>query len=142
MYSGGVFMRALVFILLTSIFLLLSACIPSHVYYRAKCTLIKNCQFLRCVEQCEQHLAACTKVCHNNCRRCHHCVQKAAAKNYSRYVNRQYVQGQMLALNLNSFRDPLQCRKTTCDCQADYQVCVQACGGLIHKSLQAAPICC
>jgi hypothetical protein len=42
---------------------------------------------------------------------------------------------------LNSYRDPLQCRKVTCNCHADYQVCIQSCSGVIHKQLRVASAC-
>jgi hypothetical protein len=37
--------------------------------------------------------------------------------------------------DLNSYRDPLQCRKVTCDCLADNNVCKASCRGLTPQVL-------
>lgn len=42
---------------------------------------------------------------------------------------------------LNSYRDPLQCRKVTCDCLSDFAICKKGCTGVIPTKLQAVPYC-
>ena len=80
-----------------------------------------------CKNVCKQHLTICSQVCHNNCRECNQSVNRATAMYYNKYKNEQCVQGTMIVRDLNSYRDPLQCCKTTCDCQADYNVCADSC---------------
>lgn len=95
-----------------------------------------------CKMSCEQQFKGCSQVCHNNCKECGQFDHLIGSYNYKKYKNEQEIQGGVVARELNSFRDPLQCRKITCDCLADYTVCVQSCKGLIHKRLQIAPVCC
>lgn len=105
-------------------------------------TSARNSQFANCAASCETRAIACKKICRNNCQNCSTANSRKAAKNYAHYIKERCVRGDIIALQLNSFRDPLQCRKVTCDCRADFQVCMQACGGVIHKRLQPAPVCC
>ncbi len=95
-----------------------------------------------CKMACQQRLTACNQVCYKNCPTCTKVANASAARHYSQYKQEQCVQGGIIARDLKSYRDPLQCRKTTCNCWADYSVCVQACAGVIHKRLQIAPVCC
>ena len=95
-----------------------------------------------CKSACQQRFNTCSQVCHNNCRECGQHSAQSTAKNYRKYKHQQCIQGGIIARDLNSYRDPLQCRKITCDCLADYNVCTEACDGIIHKRLQIAPICC
>lgn len=94
-----------------------------------------------CTASCDRVFHECRKVCRNNCLQCDSAAAQTTAKNYNRYVCEQQVKGKIVALQLNSFRDPLQCRKTTCSCSTDHQVCIQSCGGVIKKSLKYAPLC-
>ncbi|KTC97067.1 acyltransferase [Legionella geestiana] len=94
-----------------------------------------------CQKACVAELAACKKVCRNNCVNCQLGASESAMKGFERYLREQYVKGQMLTRELKSYRDPLQCRKTTCDCQADLNVCMQSCSGVIQKRLKPAPQC-
>lgn len=119
-----------------AIAILLSACASQQASVK------RANELLLCKKNCQQHLIACSQICHNNCQECSQSAHCKAAHNYYRYRHQQYVQGGILARELNSYRDPLQCRKITCDCAADYKVCTQSCEGLIRKRLQAAPICC
>ncbi|KTD16165.1 acyltransferase [Legionella jordanis] len=110
------------------------------------CVCLSSCTFFMsaaeknriatCQITCEQKARACKATCRNNCQGCCASSTKTTLKNYRRYRHEVCVKGDFLTLQLNSFRDPLQCRKTTCDCRADYQVCVQACSGMVYKSLQ------
>lgn len=95
-----------------------------------------------CKMKCQQSFNACNQVCFKNCRQCSTCSSAMTAKSYNQYKHQQCVQGGIIARNLNSYRDPLQCRKTTCECPADYRVCIQSCAGVIHKRLQVPPTCC
>ena len=95
-----------------------------------------------CKLSCQQQFKVCNKLCHNNCRECSKSSQCSTAMNYNKYKHEQIVQGGIVGRELNSYHDPLQCRKTTCNCLADYNVCAQSCTGIIHKRLQVAPVCC
>ena len=93
-----------------------------------------------CKEVCQQHLALCQKTCRNNCVQCHAYAASKSLKAYRNYAHEQCVRGAMRIRQLNSYHDPLQCAKTTCNCSADYQVCRQSCSGFIHKQLLAPPL--
>lgn len=95
-----------------------------------------------CKNECQERLNACNQACQNSCRNCSLEASINAKRNYSRYNHEQYVQGGIMVRDLKSYQDPLQCRKTTCNCWADYNVCKQSCKGLIHKRLQVSPACC
>ncbi len=95
-----------------------------------------------CKNSCKERLKTCNQVCDNGCNECSLDAKCATARNYSRYIHEQNIQGGIIARELNSYRDPLQCRKTTCNCLADFNVCTQSCTGLIHKRLQVGPACC
>ncbi|MCH9756914.1 MAG: hypothetical protein K0U37_06975 [Gammaproteobacteria bacterium] len=95
-----------------------------------------------CVKQCDIKQQRCDRSCRDSCRRCERQEHAAMVKRYKTYIHEQCVQGKRIALQLQSFRYPLQCRKTSCDCPADYRVCVGACRGNIRKSLQVTPFCC
>jgi hypothetical protein len=94
-----------------------------------------------CARSCEQRADTCEKFCRNSCQQCRDLSLQRAAQHYSQYVHEELVEGGAILRNLNSYQNPLQCRKTTCNCRADYRVCIQSCGGVIRKSLQAAPVC-
>ncbi|WP_131775561.1 acyltransferase [Legionella impletisoli] len=119
-------------ILVTAIILLLTAC--------AKHPMTPH--QIACKAECAKRFEACCKVCKNSCKNCSQCTTQAAARSYAQFKHRQCVQGAMISRELQSFRDPLQCSKTTCECIGDYRICEQSCTGLIHKRLQVAPTCC
>jgi hypothetical protein len=96
----------------------------------------------QCVNQCTITQQACNKSCTNSCNDCAKDNNCTAVKAYSQYVHQQAVQCQRVARNLQSYRDPLKCRKTTCNCVADFLTCKQNCAGVIHKRLQVSPACC
>ncbi len=95
-----------------------------------------------CQKSCQERFKQCSEICDNSCYKCSAAASCSATRNYNRYKQEQYVQGGIIARELKSYRDPLQCRKTTCNCWADYNVCAQSCRGLIHKRLQVGPACC
>ena|SRR3990167_10714013 len=94
----------------------------------------------QCHTVCKQHHVICQKTCQNNCMQCHAYAGLKTSNRYCHYAHEQCVKGSTMIRQLNSFRDPLQCAKTTCDCSADYQVCKQSCSGFIHKQLLAPPL--
>ena len=129
-------MRAVIQIIAWLSIMMLASCVNHH-------TMVKTSgEFAACKIACQQRLSMCTQVCHNNCRACSVNSSCTSAKHYKKYINGQCVQGKGIARDLDSYRDPLQCRKTTCECPADYNVCIQSCAGVIQKRLQVAPICC
>lgn len=102
----------------------------------------RACAQRACIQQCQIKKTACQNACSTSCKQCEADVNASMIKRYKTYVHEQCVQGERVALQLQSFRDPLQCRKTSCDCLADFRVCVGACRGNIRKSLQVTPFCC
>ncbi|MBA2710564.1 MAG: acyltransferase [Tatlockia sp.] len=93
-----------------------------------------------CASDCVQKLTICTNSCSNNCQECVETANNKATKNYRKYVHEQCIKGKNIALQLNSFRDPLQCQKITCNCPADYDLCMQSCSRTEIKRLQYAPL--
>lgn len=114
----------------------LMACSKQHAEVKAKSS-IRSCQVL-----CLKQKRACMKACENSCRQCTLPADVTAGKRYARFIQQQTVQGALIARDLNSYRDPLQCLKTTCNCRADYYQCAEACTGTIHKRLQSPLSCC
>jgi hypothetical protein len=112
--------------------LLCCACLVSCTYKSAE----ERSRIAACQVSCENRAIACKQTCRNNCKGCCASSTKTTVQNYRHYKHEVCVKGDFLTLQLNSFRDPLQCRKTTCDCRDDYQVCMQACSGMVYKSLQ------
>ena len=96
---------------------------------------------IQCKKVCQQRVTSCSQTCKNNCVRCGAYADHKTAANYAHYVQTQAIQGEKPVRRLNSYRDPLQCRKTTCNCVADYEVCTQSCSGRIHKQLLVPPVC-
>lgn len=97
--------------------------------------------FASCKASCQQKSVQCNKTCRNSCSQCQAYVRQYSAEHFRRYAQEEYVKGGQIARDVRSYSDPLQCRKTSCSCAADYQMCMQSCGGVIHKQLQAAPVC-
>lgn len=91
--------------------------------------------------QCTQQYQQCKRDCINNCPNCVKKMLYATGKRYQRYLHEEKIQGKMPARELNSYRDPLQCTKVTCNCEADHQICMQASTGIIRKGLKAMPLC-
>lgn len=114
----------------------LMACTKQHDDETAKA------RFRSCQMQCLQQNKACIKACDNGCIQCLVPAYATADHHYRQFVHQQTVQGGLIARDLNSYRDPLQCLKTTCNCHADYRQCAQACTGTIHKRLQSPLSCC
>ena len=95
----------------------------------------------QCKVVCVQHFEYCKQNCIDNCPNCSIASQRKAAKNFKKYTYERKVEGKMVMRELNSYRDPLQCRKVTCDCLADFEICKEGCTGVIKKKLQVIPYC-
>jgi hypothetical protein len=115
--------------------LFLGACAVKFPAYQTK-TQVAHCDMV-----CKKQLVTCQKYCRNNCVQCDTYAMQQTSDRYHRYVNEQSMRGGLFIRRLNSYRDPLQCRKTTCNCAIDYQTCSQSCRGVIHKQLAAPSVC-
>jgi hypothetical protein len=89
-----------------------------------------------CEHRCDTRAQQCQTQCRDNRDSCAQQVQANTKKNYKAYRNGRCIEGKIPILELQSFRDPLQCLKKTCDCADDYRVCKRACSGIIDKRLQ------
>ncbi len=104
-------------------------------------SMLTRTEFKQCLAQCYTHYLACQQTCKNNCPTCQRQAWEQAADGYKRYAHQIKVAGDYNVRQLKSYRDPLQCRKTTCNCRADLIACRQACSGTVYKVLRAAPYC-
>lgn len=95
----------------------------------------------QCLAQCNQSFKSCSTLCVNNCATCSAKANRDMIENYSEYVHEERVEGGYVMRRLKSYRDPLQCRKVSCNCSADLSICEQSCTGVIHKQLRAVPYC-
>lgn len=102
---------------------------------------LKGQALAQCNMTCAQHFEFCRQHCVNNCPTCSYLSQRTAAENFGKYVHERKVEGKKVMRELNSYRDPLQCRKVTCDCLSDFAICKKGCAGVIPKKLQAVPYC-
>lgn len=103
--------------------------------------VLKERAVAQCNMTCMQHFEFCRKNCINNCPACSTASQTSAANDFEKYVHERKAEGKKVMRELNSYRDPLQCRKVTCDCLSDLTVCKQSCAGVIPKKLQTVPNC-
>lgn len=104
-------------------------------------TPIKNNSTKQCLNSCIQKFESCRQSCVNNCARCSATESHKSSTNYTKYIHEKQISGEFIARELNSYRDPLQCRKITCNCSADLSACKQNCTGVIQKRLEAVPFC-
>jgi hypothetical protein len=102
---------------------------------------LRGQEIAQCNMTCIKHFEFCRQNCVDNCPNCSWKSTQQSAVNFAKYVNERAVQGKKVMRELNSYRDPLQCRKVTCNCMADLVACKQSCSGVIHKRLQAIPNC-
>jgi len=102
---------------------------------------LKGQPLQQCMMTCMQHFDFCKNNCVDNCPNCSATSSYRSAVNFTKYVNERKVEGKNVTRELNSYRDPLQCRKVTCSCITDLATCKQSCTGVIHKRLQAVPYC-
>jgi hypothetical protein len=94
----------------------------------------------QCNTVCQHHYENCQKTCRNNEIQCHAYSATTTSTSYYRYIQEQRIKGGLITRQLNSYHDPLQCAKTTCNCSFDYQICGQSCNGFIHKQLLEPPL--
>jgi hypothetical protein len=87
----------------------------------------------QCKMICVQHLEFCQKNCKNNCPTCSSDSNYSSRLNYCKYVHEEQVQGGYITRGLNSYRDPLQCLKVSCNCPSDFITCNQYCTSVIQK---------
>jgi hypothetical protein len=95
-----------------------------------------------CKMQCQEQFVQCQKVCDDACQSCEAQATEETKKRYEHYQEEKCLQGKAIVRRLQSYRDPLQCLKSSCDCNADRRVCVEACSGDIQKRVQVAEVCC
>lgn len=107
-----------------------------------KASVVHARQVALCKQSCQARFDVCQKACYRDCGDCQKTADGRMVRHYGHYVHEQYVQGGIISRELKSYRDPLQCRKATCNCWADLNVCAQSCTGVIHKRLQVASACC
>jgi len=82
---------------------------------------------------CKQQYQHCEQVCVDSCHLCKKNSKVVAMKKYALYLRQQQIQGDFITKLHRSFRDPLQCAKTTCNCMADYNICMQGQMGMVQK---------
>ena len=103
--------------------------------------IVKTNGLSQCQSICVQRLQYCKQNCTNGCPTCSASATITADVNYCKYVHEIKVQGGYIARGLKSYRDPLQCRKVSCNCSADFSTCNQGCTGIIQKQLRSVPHC-
>ncbi|MDP3560001.1 MAG: hypothetical protein Q8R79_06625 [Legionellaceae bacterium] len=86
--------------------------------------------WLTCTAGCQAHLQSCNTTCQNSCVHCQMKREHWVAERYNIYERTQLIRGKSIVLEKASFRDPLACRKSTCDCRIDYKNCHAACRGV------------
>ena len=87
-----------------------------------------------CQSSCQQRLPPCQVTCRDDAL-CEKQAKLEAQKKYKKYEHGRCVEGKTIIRRLQSYDDPLQCRKMSCDCLADFRMCSEACAGVIHKQL-------
>ncbi len=98
-------------------------------------------ELAQCKATCARHFEFCKKNCINNCPVCFWQSTQNTVQNFTKYTMERKVEGKKVMRELNSYRDPLQCRKITCNCMMDLMTCNQSCSGVIRKRLQVIPNC-
>lgn len=102
---------------------------------------MRRMEVAACKTDCLERAKACALSCKDSCAQCLRKVDKKSIRDYHAYVHEECVKEGYVARDLNSYRDPLECRKVSCACQADQHVCISACTGVIQKTLRAPPVC-
>jgi hypothetical protein len=103
--------------------------------------IVKSKQQRQCQNQCLGELQYCRKICKDSCPNCCGLSKFHAMESFRRYANQADVQGFFPINLLQYYDDPLKCKKTSCDCQADYILCKQHCAGIITKKLNNTKPC-
>lgn len=102
--------------------------------------LYKSKAFKQCQLSCLNRYHSCKQQCVDNCQHCSAKSSYSTNKNYQKYGHQQLAQGLAVNRELNSYKDPLQCLKITCNCVADLDTCKQGCTGVIQKELITKPM--
>lgn len=106
-----------------------------HVFFKRPTPAVAQCQ-----ATCAQHFESCKAQCRNSCRICSTKSKTSTEKRYERYGDQQMLQGKAINRELDSYRDPLQCLKVSCNCVADLDACNQGCTGIVRKQLLSNPL--
>lgn len=94
-----------------------------------------------CVVKCEKQRVVCQELCRSSDKDCELSAHRQAQEEYLAYVHRKKVEGAEIMRDLQSFYDPLQCSKTSCDCRSDFEVCYQMCGGKVKHEKRCIANC-
>lgn len=94
-----------------------------------------------CLLACQQQQLRCHKLCLTDCPHCCKYTKMQGTVFYRRYLRRSRIEGKPAFSSLQSFYDPLQCNKNSCDCVQDFLLCEQNCQGKIHKRLKTYKFC-
>lgn len=113
--------------IIISVFLLASCAAKYEKYYEFQVPKTKPIE--QCVQICQKTKDNCSKMCTNDSQLCKKNQMKQAELAYDSYVREMRVAGNGINRDLNSFYDPLQCSKISCDCERDYRACYKMCGG-------------
>jgi hypothetical protein len=108
---------------------------------------LTGCQFEHlqevntCQSSCRATYEQCRPLCQDSCPNCCGNSYSKAKHSYQRYVHEKDITGDPSINLLQSFDDHLKCNKNSCNCQADYILCKQACEGQITKRLKTFKPC-
>lgn len=116
------------------VLLILTACTP-------RVALISPQAISECKRVCVQHLEYCNQNCIDNCPNCSAKADYNSTLELLKYVHEKKVRGGYIMRGLKSYRDPLQCRKVSCNCKSDYIICNQGCTGIVQKRVRPVPYC-
>jgi len=94
-----------------------------------------------CLNACYEKNRYCHKICQTDCPHCCKYTKMQGLHFYRRYLKRCRIEGKPAFSSLQSFYDPLQCNKNSCDCQKDFLLCQQSCHGKIPKRLKTYKFC-
>lgn len=114
--------RCFRFVVLFLMVFLISACHHLSANTSYSVDPVANCH-----ATCQKHLALCQSTCKDNCSQCSLGAYSEAHRSFVHYVHEQKLRGCEVSRELNSYLDPLQCRKVTCSCSDDYQRCNASC---------------
>jgi hypothetical protein len=95
----------------------------------------------QCIQQCMKTKDRCLSLCTNDQDLCHKNSWLQADKEYQRYVKERQLVGRSINRDMNSFYDPLQCSKVSCDCESDYRACYRMCGGVVKVGKRCVAHC-
>lgn len=112
----------------------ISSCSSYHPIY-SRSPAVQSCKMA-----CLSHYQLCKKQCVDNCAKCSAKSAHSSSTQFLHYDKQQGIQGMAVNRELNSYKDPLQCLKISCDCAADLDVCKQGCTGIVQKQLIAKPM--